>query len=387
MMDDRFRMQICSGAGMFEHDGIVYARYNAKLKIAGDSAKVTFYKDGITQGWTKNKKPKPDVEDNAKPEEPENIYDPQERWNKTGKRARCAVYDFIACNIGKHRDHNRKKQSWKFVTYTFREDITEFKDANKRFDAAMDRLNYYFTGKKGARFLAYVAVPEYQYEREEKYGALVWHYHVTFFNLPYIPVSGQMVDKQIADGTLPATWDKRDTLFYIWGEGGVKINALKFSDDNHVAGYVAKYIGKGIDGNYDYAVENGNLHRKRYLRSSGLFGPKIMIAMLDKKQRQSIADYFALHCKHFKKRRAPSGDPQAFYSTFSGEIPQTGNKMFGIDFRASIKQLGLLEKKFDLNSYGFNDTGLYKPLIAVGNVVSEQNIINPNFGIEQLSFC
>lgn len=362
-MIDRSRVEICPGAAVYERGqmmiggemvGQANVRYNAKLKVSGDSAKVTFFKDGITSGWKKNKKDKLESDDSESREEPESIYDPEERWHKTGNRARAAVYDLIACNIGKHRDHNRKKQRWKFVTFTFRANITEFKDANKRFDKAMDRLNYFFTGKKGCRFLRYAAVPEYQYEREKKYGELVWHYHVTFFNLPYIPVSGEVVDVLISEGRLPKDYDKRDTLFYIWGEGGVDIKALKFSDDQHVAGYVAKYIGKGLDSKYADAVEMGTLKRKRYLKSSGLFGPKIMIAMLDKEQRQSIANYFALHCKHFKRRKSPEGEPIAFYSTFNAEIPQTGNKIFVIDFRAPVKQLELLQQKFDRYSFGFN---------------------------------
>jgi hypothetical protein len=228
-------------------------------------------------------------------------------------------------------------------TATFREDVKEYKEANRRFNDFIGRINYHFTGEKET-FLKYLAIPELQMENHR----YVWHYHVLFFNLPFLPVSGEMVDRLIEDGRLRSDYDKRDTLFYIWGQGGVQVDQINFNDSYDVAGYVCKYIGKGLDGMYDYANEMGNLKRRRYLKSSGLFGPKIMIAFLNKQQRQEIANYFKNHCKKFKRK----GELGKFYETFTVENEFIG-KMFGINFRSPKKHIRKLEGLFDRYSYGF----------------------------------
>lgn len=343
-MQDIFRMNICDGGQIFEHQGRVYARYNASLKVAGDSVKVCFYQKGILQGFPKNKLKAQTQEDSGN-EPKKNEYDPEKRWERTGLVARRRLYDFVAANLKRHTDHNGKKQSFKLFTATFREDIKDLNIANKMFSEFMARLNYHFTGEKGAAFIEYVAVPELQMENNR----YVWHYHIVFFNMPYIPVSSEIVEKQIAEGSLPADYDKRDTLFYIWGNGTVKVNKVKFSDSFDIAGYICKYIGKGLNDLYEYACEKGNLHRKRFLRSSGLCGPKMMIAFLNRQQRQELYDYFKKHAKRFKKR----GDIGTYFETFNVDNEFIG-KLFGINFRSAQKHITGLENLFVKFGYGFN---------------------------------
>lgn len=336
---DFMRVNLTNGAQVFEHHGMAYHRYNASLKVAGDSVKVCFYEKGILSGFPKNKKRLEDDTDKKVYE-----YDPEKKWFRTGLNARRRLYDYVAANIGKHLDHKGKKQRFKFVTYTFRDDVKKLDEANKLFKNGMDRLNYFFTGADGGRFLEYAAVPELQM----KNNRYVWHYHVIFFNLPYIPVSAEIVDKQIADGSLPDDYDKRDTLFYLWGEGGVKVNEVKLSDTYDIAGYVCKYMGKGLNDLYEYAKEMGNLNRKRFLHSTGLIGPKMMIAFLNKQQRQEIANFFKDHCKKFKKK----GELGKYYETFSIDNEFIG-RLFGINFRSPKKHIEKLEGMFDRYSYGF----------------------------------
>lgn len=338
---DCMRINLTEGAQIFEHNGRAYHRYNASLKVAGDSVKVCFYQDGILSGWSKNKKEK-DSESEEEKEKKE--YDPEQRWIKTGKTAKRRLYDFVACNLYKHRDHNGKKQSFKFLTLTFREDVKKLDDANKRFKYFMQRLNYFFTQEKGANFLEYVAVPELQMENHR----YVWHYHILLFNMPFIPVSGEMVDKLIESGRLHKDYDKRDTIFYIWGEGSVDVCKVEFSDSYDVAGYICKYIGKGLEDVFEYASEEGNLHKKRFLRSKGLFSPKLFIAFLNKQQRQEIANYFNRHCKKFKRK----GELDKYYETFSCDNEFIG-KLFGINFRSAKKHIYKLERLFERYSYGF----------------------------------
>lgn len=335
---DRMRVNLSPGAMIFEHGGMAYARYNAKLKVAGDSVKVCFYEKGILSGWTKNRRE--GLEDSEKPVYE---YDPEKRWKQTAIRARRDVYDTVAASLGRFTDHRGKKQSFKLLTATFREDVKQYKEANSLFNDFIKRLNYHFTGNNKA-FLKYIAIPELQM----KNNRYVWHYHVLFFNLPYIPVSGEIVDKQIAEGSLPADYDKRHTLSYIWGMGGVEIDKVNFNDGYDVAGYVVKYIGKGLDGLFEYANEMGNLKRRRYLKSAGLFGARTMIAFLNKKQRQEIVNYFKAHCKKFKRK----GELGKIFETFEVENEFIG-RVFGLNFRAPLKHVRRLENLFERYSYGF----------------------------------
>ena len=334
---DTMRVNLTDGAQIFEYGGMVYHRYNASMKVAGDSVKVCFYQNGILSGWPKRKK---EAEEKQKYE-----YDPEKRWEQTGKKARRRLYDFVACNLGKHSDHRGKKQSFKFITLTFRGDVKKRDQANRLFKDFMGRLNYFFHGGESDDFLKYVAVPELQMENNRG----VWHFHVLFFNMPFIPVSGEMVDKLILDGRLNADYDKRHTLFYIWGNGSVDVCKVRFSDSYDVAGYIAKYIGKGFDDIFDYALEEKLLHKKRFLRSTGLLGPRMMIAFLNRQQRQSISKYFNDHTKKFKRK---GGEFEKYYDTFLVENEFIG-KLFGINFRSPKKHIEKLENLFSQFSYGF----------------------------------
>lgn len=330
-------VNLTQGARVFEHKGMCLYSYNAKLKIAGDSVKVSFFQNGILSGWVKNKPKKND-------EKKKYEYDPEKRWYKTGLRARREVYDTISANLHIHRDYNGKKQSFKMLTLTFREDVKLYKVANSKFNDFIARLNYHFTGSKGETFLKYLAVPELQMENNR----YVWHFHVIFFNMPFLPVSGEIVDRLVKDGRLKADYDKRDTLFYIWGQGGVDVCRLSSSDSYDAAGYISKYIGKGLDGVFEYASEMGNLNRRRYLKSTGLVGPRVIIAFLNKEQRQAIASYFKQHCKKFKRR----GELGKYFETFSVDNEFIG-RMFGINFRASKRRIEGLSNMFERFSYGF----------------------------------
>lgn len=104
----------------------------------------------------------------------------------------------------------------KFVTLTFKDDIEELKKANSEFTKFIKRLKRYFSID-----IKYAAVPEVQQERFNKYGVKVWHYHVIFFNLPYI---------------------KSNDLSDIWKNGFIKINRI--DRVNNVGAYICKYMTK-----------------------------------------------------------------------------------------------------------------------------------------------
>ena len=337
-MNDISRIKLTDGAEIFEHNGKCLYKYNAKLKVSGDTVKVMFYQQGILSGFKKNAL-------NAIEKKERAPYDPEDRFNKTGATARKRLYDYIATNLHKHKDHNGKKQSFKLITCTFRNDVKKLSEANDLYKKFIQRLNYHFTGDKNSAFLHYCAVPELQMKNDR----YVWHFHILFFNLPFIPVSPDMVDKLVADGRLLKAYDKRDTLYYIWGNGTVDARSVKFSDSYDVASYLSKYLGKGLDGVYEYASEEKNLNKKRFLKSGRLHEPRVIIAFLNRVQREHIVNYFKKHSKHFKKK----GEIGTHYKTFFIENDYIG-KMFGIDCRAGHKHVKEIDDIFCNFNYGFN---------------------------------
>lgn len=179
----------------------------------------------------------------------------EERFIKSSLRARQNIFDLIQCNVGKHLDYEGKKQTTKFLTLTFQENIMDLEVANQEFTKFMKRLSYHAYGVR-KNVIKYIAVPELQ-----KRGA--WHYHVVLFNVKYIPWS---------------------ILIDIWGKGSVYINALKKNmQGTEIAKYVTKYISKALKveskaeniANYKLYKEKGLVNKKRYNCSRGLLRPFI----------------------------------------------------------------------------------------------------------------
>jgi hypothetical protein len=334
-MNDRRSVSLSQGAEVFEYNGKACHKYNAKIKIAGDTAKVTFFQNGILCGYPKN----------TESEKEQVEYDPRIRFEKTGRSARARLHDVVKANLGKHRDFNGKKQSFKFLTLTFRNDVKDLATANKEFNLFIKRLNYAYTQEKGNSFLKYVSVSELQNENNRG----VWHYHVLFFNMPYMPVSYDVVERLIAEGRLSHAYDKGRNIASLWGNGTVDLCSVKFNDTYDVAGYMSKYIGKGLDGSFDYALEYNLVFKKKFITSRGLLGPEVMIAFLNKEQRQQVFQYFKNHHKHFKK----GGKIGGFFEHFTFENDYIG-AVFGFDVRASIKSITDISQVFERCGYGFS---------------------------------
>lgn len=132
----------------------------------------------------------------------------KERTDSSIARARQNLYRLIMANID-------EKQKYKnlFVTLTFKENITDIKQANYEFKKFMQRFNFFYRKK-----VKYITVIEFQ-ER----GAI--HYHALFFNIPFIKDLHLKIEK-------------------IWGLGYTAIKPL--TDINNVSAYVSKYIRKGF---------------------------------------------------------------------------------------------------------------------------------------------
>jgi len=146
-------------------------------------------------------------------------------------RARSLVKRLISCNSDFFGCRSL------FVTYTFAENIVDLKDANREWTNYTKRLNR-FLWERGLSTARYLAVVEFQ-----KRGAV--HYHVVYFNLPFI-------------------FGIKDTFSSLWGKGFVKLNAIK--QVRRIELYVSKYLQKGV-------IDNRLAGEKCYFSSRGLNRP------------------------------------------------------------------------------------------------------------------
>jgi len=129
-----------------------------------------------------------------------------EKRDDSLSRTRSILYQRIHANI---REHGNYKVI--FLTLTISENLSDLKQANYLFSSFIKRLSYYSEKK-----LKYIAIPEFQ-ER----GAV--HYHVMFFNLPFIHY---------------------ETLQDIWGHGYIRVELGR--NIKNIAAYMTKYLSKDI---------------------------------------------------------------------------------------------------------------------------------------------
>jgi hypothetical protein len=139
-------------------------------------------------------------------------------------------------NAGSFKDGKGSPYKPIFITFTFKENITDLTVANKEWTKFILRFNKRHF-KHG--YLKYVGVPEFQ-----KRGAV--HYHVVFFNLPYMTKI-------------------YDVIRQSWGLGFTLVETVKSTE--HLINYVSKYLSKE---NFDQRL----FGRKKYFASRGLFKPR-----------------------------------------------------------------------------------------------------------------
>lgn len=181
--------------------------------------------------------------------------------NKKSTMLKCAsrIMDLVQCNAGAFKKKSGKPYPPIFLTLTFGENVVDFDVANYEHMKFIQRLNYYTYGRKCSE-LAYISVPELQ-DR----GAV--HYHILFFNLPYI-------DKEIVQD--------------LWGHGWSRIEketdkGEKLSDLDGIS--LGKYITKYMTKQFFSKDKEGKNHfyydkekwegKKTYFTSRALYRPII----------------------------------------------------------------------------------------------------------------
>jgi hypothetical protein len=201
--------------------------YKGKIVVSGDIVQVYEYQKvraGSVRAGRKTEKEKPQEQKTGELSYTTRIDNAQ--------RAISQCKRVINSNAGK------SPYSDKFVTLTFKEEETDLTRCNNLFKCFIKRLEYNI-----GQNIEYIAVPQIQWKRFNKYGVKVWHYHVLLFGMDYL---------------------KSSELRRIWGRGFIRINAIDKITD--VGSYVSRYMEKDFEG---WLLKN---HR-RYLTSSGLHRP------------------------------------------------------------------------------------------------------------------
>lgn len=198
--------------------------YRGKVVKSGNIIEVYQYEKGIFTGERGNKGGRAGNGNTTEEEKEKNR-------EVVLMRARRDLRRIVNANIGQWGDDVTSK----FVTLTFKDNVKDLDTANYEFRQFIKRLNYKVYGKKCSE-LKYTAVPEFQ-ER----GAV--HYHVIFYNLPYI--ESKVIEE-------------------VWGNGFIKINRI--DDIDNVGAYICKYLSKI---NSDSRLKG----RKCYFNSRGLKKP------------------------------------------------------------------------------------------------------------------
>jgi hypothetical protein len=176
-----------------------------KLLFSGSKLEIYIYSSAIEHSFQKQSS----VTDTD--EEKSEIQILQNRISSIN-RSKNTLKNLIYANAYQHLNDKTKKPFVPiFVTFTFKENITDLNIANRDFALFIKRLNYVLEEKA-----LYLAVPEFQ-----KRGAV--HYHVVFFNVPFL--------KRIYD-----------LLTDIWGLGFINVKSV--NNLQHLANYVSKYISK-----------------------------------------------------------------------------------------------------------------------------------------------
>jgi hypothetical protein len=170
----------------------------------------------------------------------------------SSRRAKKKIKRLIHANCFAWLKENGKYYKPVTLTLTFTENIQDLKTANYEFTKFIRRLNYEVNKIEGreakAANLKYIGVFEIQ-----KRGAI--HYHLIFFNLPYIN-------------------DIYNKLRDIWGLGRINVGGKKkslISVNNQtqlkkIIDYFIKYIQKSV-------FDNNHKHQKKYIASKNLKQP------------------------------------------------------------------------------------------------------------------
>jgi hypothetical protein len=206
---------------------------NQRAKISGNLIEISKFEKAILVGNYRIKSKEKDEKEKV----PKEKLNSEEIREKSLKRARARIYDMVFSNVWQWKKRNGEPYMPIFITFTFRENITDLDFAHAEYTKFIKRLSYEIWGQN-VNVLKYLAVVEFQ-------GRGAIHYHVIFFNLPFME---RIYDKMLA----------------LWGHGSANVKAIR--SERGIARYLCKYLTKTIK-------EDRLQTRKSYFTSKGLKTP------------------------------------------------------------------------------------------------------------------
>lgn len=206
-----------------------------QAKLSGFILKISRYEKEIMIG---RRRPRRDLEANEEYEKEK--LSPEEIRNSSLRRAKKKIFDLVLSNAWQWKNRKGKPYRPIFITFTFEENMQDLDFAHNEFTKLIKRLSYENWGLN-VNVLKYLTVVEFQ-ER----GAI--HYHVIFFNLPFME---RIYDKMKA----------------IWKHGNVWVESVR--TEIGMAKYLCKYLTKSVE-------KDRLLARKSYFTSKGLKKPSIV---------------------------------------------------------------------------------------------------------------
>ena len=181
--------------------------FRYSLAVAGNVLTEKIYEKCQCAGYAVNKR-KPRRE--LSPEEQE------ENRRRSALRARKTLVDAVNANFGwARRGFRYGDKSVKFLTLTYKENMTDYARLSGDFDLFKHRLEYHLQEK-----IKYVCVPE-----QQKRGA--WHLHVLLY-CSFLPID-----------TLKRLWNETQ------GQGGFNVKRVQCV--HNVGKYIGKYVGKDFE--------------------------------------------------------------------------------------------------------------------------------------------
>lgn len=184
--------------------------YNTKIIETPTTKEIYIYENPIyTHSTTKPNLAEPNKRKSFDEMSAHKQYDSLKRKQKHYEQTRWEIARIVDCNFDDRT---------KFVTLTFRDNIQDITVTNREFKYFIQRLNYYIYRTK-TQLLKYIATWE-----KQKRGAI--HYHVIFFDFPYIA---------------------KEKLQNLWSHGFIKINRIDVDSKENRGRYLSKYFTKDLD--------------------------------------------------------------------------------------------------------------------------------------------
>ena len=197
--------------------------FTYSLNVAGNVLTEKIYEKCQCVGYKANRQ---------KPRRELSFEEQEENRRRSALRARKTLVDAVNANFGwARRGFRYGDKSVKFLTLTYKENMTDYARLSHDFDLFKQRLEYHLKEK-----IQYVCVPE-----QQKRGA--WHLHVVLF-CSFLPID-----------TLKRLWNETQ------GQGGFNVKRVQCV--HNVGKYIGKYVGK------DFGDTDGLAGRKRFWCSQG----------------------------------------------------------------------------------------------------------------------